>query len=138
MLQEYKHEKRTKPQHSPYSVAPNKYGAAAQDPMGTDDSPDATKDEITQIQGVMVSISYYACAVDLTFLVVLSTIASKQAKATNTTIENTGQLLDYLATYPDVKLRLCASDMIFNVHSDTSYFSIIGTKSLACGIFFLG
>ena len=47
-LERYKHEKPTKPQHSPYPMAPRKYGAAAQEPADIDESPAATpprKDE---------------------------------------------------------------------------------------------
>ena len=83
----------------------------------------------------MGSILYYTSEVDLIILASLPIIASEQAKATKTTIENMGQLLDYLATHPDVKIRFYASDMIFNVHSDVSYLSIIDAKSRACGHF---
>ena len=41
-LERYKHSKPTKPQHSPYPVAPRKYGAAAQEPADIDESPAAT------------------------------------------------------------------------------------------------
>ena len=39
------------------------------------------------------------------------------------------QLLDYLATHPDAKIRYHASDMVLNIHSDASYLSEIGAKS---------
>ena len=90
------------------------------------------------MQGIVGSILYYASVVDLTVLAVLSTIASEQAKATKTIIKDTGQLLDYLATHPDAKIRLYASNIILNVHYDALYLSIIGTKSQMCGHFFLG
>jgi hypothetical protein len=56
--------------------------------------------------------------VDLTDLMALSTIASKQAKRTKNTTLKTKQLMDYLATYPDATVRFHASDMIMKVYSD--------------------
>lgn len=66
---------------------------------------------------------YYACAVDLTTLVALSTIASKQTRATETTRKRFTQLWDYLHTHKDASLRYVASDMILNIDSDASYLS---------------
>ena len=63
----------------------------------------------------------------------LSTIASKQAKATKTTLKNLHQVLDYLST-----IRFHASDMILNIRSDASYLSAKNTKSRASGHLFLG
>ena len=50
----------------------------------------------------------------------LSTLASEQSKATTQTITNLNQLLNYLGTYPDAKIKYDASGMILNVHSDES------------------
>ena len=47
-------------------------------------------------------------------------------------------MLDYLAWFPDATVRFVASDMILNIHSDTSYQSSKGAKSRASGHFFLG
>jgi hypothetical protein len=74
----------------------------------------------------------------MTVLIALSTIASEQAKATQKTIANTEQLLDYLATHPNATMRFSASDMILNIHSDASYLSARDAKSRASGHFFLG
>ena len=68
----------------------------------------------------------------------LSTLASEQAKATGQTVENMGQMLDYLATNPDAKLRYYASDMILNIHSDASYLSERNGRSRASGHYFVG
>jgi hypothetical protein len=106
--------------------------------MPPDDSPRAGPDGITRVQKVVGSILYYARAVDMTCLMSLSTLASEQADATNQTIDNTEQLLDYLATHPDAKMKFCASDMIMNIHSDASYLSARNAKSRASGHFFLG
>ena len=136
-LQKYKHRHPLKPQYALYPTAPHKYGAASQEPMPHNMAPPATKDKITHIQQVVGSILYYAIAVDLTLLMALSAIASKQVKATKTTLKNVNQVLDYLATNPDATIIFHASDMILNIHSETSYISVKSTKSGASGHFFL-
>jgi hypothetical protein len=50
----------------------------------------------------------------------LSTIASKQAKGTKSTMKKCKQLLDYLATHPNATVQFHASDMILSIHSDAS------------------
>ncbi len=81
---------------------------------------------------------YYARAIDLTVLMVLSTIASKQAKGTDNTMLKTKQLLDYLATHPNATVQFHASDMILNIHLDASYLSKANAHSRACGHIFMG
>jgi hypothetical protein len=81
---------------------------------------------------------YYARTVNLTVLLALSTIASEQAKGTESTMKKCKQLLGYLATHPNATVRFHASNMILNVHSDTSYLSEANTHSQACGHFFHG
>jgi hypothetical protein len=71
-------------------------------------------------------------------LMALSTIASKQAKGTHNTMKQAKQLLDYLATHPDAKVRFHASDMVINIHSDASYLSEPNARSHASGHFFMG
>ncbi len=58
------------------------------------------------------SILYYARAVDMTVLMALSTIGMSQAKPTKTTMERCIQLMDYLATHSDAKIRFSASDHV--------------------------
>ena len=48
------------------------------------------------------------------------------------------QLLDYLASNQDSKVRFHASDMVMNIHSDASYLSELGAQSCACGNFLMG
>ncbi len=113
----------TKPQHCPYTPAPKHYGAETQAPLPIDISPKLSDEEIKEIQRIAGSILYYAQAVDITVLMALSSIASKQTRGTTNTMAKAKQLLDYLATHPDATIRFRASDMILNVHLDTSYLS---------------
>ena len=71
-------------------------------------------------------------------LLALSSIAIKQTQATEKAIVRCIQLLDYLATNEMVKIKFHASDMILNIHSDTSYLLETGACSRACGHFFMG
>ncbi len=86
----------------------------------------------------MGSILYYARAVDMTVLMVLSSIAVEQMKATEKTMGRCIQLLDYLVSNSEAKVRFHASDMIMNIHSDASYLSKTKARSRACGHFFHG
>jgi hypothetical protein len=81
------------------------------------------------------SILYYPRAVDLTFLMALSTIASEQANGMENTMLQTKQLLDYLATRPAATMQIYASDMVLNMYSDASYLSEANAHSRACGHF---
>ena len=110
--QKYKHETPPRPQHSPYVIAPKKYGKDAHDPLPPDESPPVSKDKIKRIQGVVGRILLCACSVESTFLVGLNSIAIQQTSATNNTLKITEYLLDYAATHPDAKIRYRASEMI--------------------------
>ena len=137
-LQEYKHTMPTRVHRCPYSPEPKKFGSEAQAPLPPDDSPKLDAKGIKRIQQIVGSILYYARAVDMTVLAALGTIAIKQTKATQKTREQSIQLLDYLPSNQDAKVRFHASDMIMNIHSDASYLSESGARSRACGHFFMG
>ncbi len=97
-----------------------------------------SKEDIKQVQRVIGSILYYARAVDLTVLMALSTIASKQSKSTEQMMQQCKQLLDYLAIHPNATVQFHASYMIMNIHLDASYLSEANAHSRACGHFFMG
>jgi hypothetical protein len=120
-LQKYKHASPMKPQHCPCTPQPKQFGRKAQRPLPHDTSPLLSNADIKHIQCIIGSILYYARTVNLTVLMALSTIASKQSKGTEHTMTKTKQLLDYLATHPNAMVRFHASDMILNIHLDASY-----------------
>jgi len=138
LLQKYKHKMPNKLQHCPYTPAPKQYGAKAQAPIPADISPKLSDEEIKEIQCIIGSILYYAWAVDITVLMALSSIASEQMRGTTNTMAKAKQLLDYLVTHPDATIRLRASNMVLNVHSDASYLSEMKAHSRTCGHFFMG
>jgi hypothetical protein len=122
-LHEYGHVYPKRIQTCPYSPKPKSYGAKAQAPLPSNDSKPLDKKGLLKVQKIVVSILYYARAVDMTVLMALSSIASEQTKATEITHSRCLQLLDYLASNPDAKIRFHASEMIMNIHSDASYLS---------------
>ncbi len=83
------------------------------------------------------TILCYARAVNMTVLMGLSSIAVEQTKATEKTMERCIDLLNYLATNQDAKVRLRASNMVMNIHSDASYLSKTNSRSRSCGHFFM-
>ena len=138
VLQKYKHETTPRPQHSPYVIAPEKYGKDAHDPLPPDEYPPVSNENTKRIQGVVGSILFYACSVDSTFLVDLNSIAIQHTKATNITLKRTEDLLDYTATHPDAKIRYRASEMILQIHTDASYLSEPKARIRAAGHYFWG
>jgi hypothetical protein len=74
----------------------------------------------------------------MTVLTALNTIAIEQTKATQMTMSQCMQLLDYLASNQEAEVRFQALEMIMNIHSDASYLSERGARSHACGHFFMG
>jgi hypothetical protein len=138
LLARFEHENPDKPQHSPHKAPPNIYGTAAQDPIPDDEAPATDAKRIKRIQQVIGGILYYTRAIDMTLLPALSAVASEQSTATETTEKHVKQLLDYLATHPNAKVRYHKSDMILNIHSDASYLSETKARSRIAGHYFLG
>ncbi len=103
-LQEYNHVISKRKQMCPYAPALKKIGTEAQAPFPTNDSPRLDKTGIQWVPRIVGSILYYARAVDMTASMALSTIASKQIKASEKTLEKCTQLFDYLAAHSDAKI----------------------------------
>ena len=90
------------------------------------------------VQQIISGVLYYGRAVDLTVLPALRSIASEQASATENTEKKCTQLLDYLATHDNARIRYHASDMVLNIHSDASYLSVTNARSCVAGRFLIG
>jgi hypothetical protein len=74
----------------------------------------------------------------MTVLMALSAISVKQTKAMAKTMGKCIQLLNYLASNSEAKVRYYAFDMIMNIHLDASYLLEAGVQSRAYGQFFMG
>ena len=60
-----------------------------------------------------------------------------QSNPTESTNNKIKMLLDYLATYPNAKIRYHASDMVLHVDSDTAYLVLPKARSRIAGYFYL-
>jgi hypothetical protein len=137
-MQEYMHSIPRRIQKCPYSPEPKRFGAGEQAPLVPDDTAMLDAKGIKRVQQIVGSILYYAHAIDMTVLMALSSIAVEQMKATEKTMGCCVQLLDYLVSNLEAKVRFHVSDMIMNIHSEASYLSKTKACSRACGHFFMG
>jgi hypothetical protein len=104
VLSKFQHDSPKHPQHTPSRYVTPVYGVKTQYAT-KDETPPLTAKQCLTIQKVTGSVLYYARAVDLTVLMPLNDISTEQTKATEKTQAATNQLLDYLATHPDVTIR---------------------------------
>jgi hypothetical protein len=100
-------------------------------------SPPLNKEETKYVQAVTGTLLYYARAVDSTILQALSSLATKQAKLMQKTIEKVKQLLDYCTRQEEAIITYLASNMILCIHSNAGYCNKNNVQSQAGGIFFL-
>ena len=82
------HESPPKPQNAPYPILPRKYDRAAKEQTPPDNSSLLDPEGIKQIHQIVGGMFYYVHAVDATFLVALSTLASNQTTAMKNTNRN--------------------------------------------------
>jgi hypothetical protein len=121
-LKQFQH-KAGRLQHAPYQTAPIQYGAKKQ--YATQESKAPLLDNKAKwfIQQVCGKFLFLGRAVDSTLLCPISAIALQSSKPTEDTMQQTLQLLDYLATQEDAVLSYHASNMVLAVHSNASYLS---------------
>ena len=72
--------------------------------LAPDNSPKLNKKETTRIQSIIGSLLYYARGIDQKILPALNTLATTQAFPTEMTWKYCHHFLDYVATYPNVKV----------------------------------
>ncbi len=124
------------PQHQPYKHVPIQYGAKIQQ-VAIDTSEPLSPAAITRVQDIVGTLLYYSRAFDSTLLTALSSIAPRQANGTKAVAKSCQQLLDYVATHPNVGIQYKACDMILAVHTDASYLSEQEGKNRAAAHFYL-
>jgi hypothetical protein len=89
------------------------------------------------IQQICGKFLFLGRAVDSTLLCPISTIALQSSKPTEDTMQQTLQLLNYLALQEDTIFSYHASDMVLAVHNNARYLSKPKARSQAGGHFFL-
>jgi hypothetical protein len=119
VLSKFQHDAPKQPQHTPSRYVLPVYGAKTQYAT-QNETPPLTAKQCLNIQKITGPVLYYARAVDPAVLLPLNDIDTEQTKATEKTQAATNQLLDYLATHPNVTIRYHASDTILHIHSDAS------------------
>jgi hypothetical protein len=124
-------------QHSPYPSVPIQYGAKKQYATQESTAPLLDNKAKCFIQQVCGKFLFLGRAVDSTLRCPISAIASQSSKPTTDTMQQTLQLLDYLATQENAVLSYHTSNMVLAVHSDASYLSEPKAQSRAGGHFFL-
>jgi hypothetical protein len=125
-----------KTQNSPHPYTAPTY-STKQQMAETDDSPKLSKEQITLLQQIIGVYLFYARAIDSTMIVTLSDLAAQQTQASEQTLQKANQLLDYLASNPDFKVRYHASDMQLAIESDASYLSAYNARSRVGGYHYL-
>ena len=96
----------------------NRKGKDAHKTLPRYDFPKLDKYGIKFIQNVVGRIIYYELSIEMTGLMSLSTISSKQTKLIVSTEVKIEKSLDYLATNPDATIIYHASYMLLNIHPD--------------------
>ena len=81
---------------------------------------------------------YFGQVVNPTLLVVLGSIAAKQAKGTAQAEDSIHQFLYYCATHPNEKLRYHTSNMVLIIHINASYLSEFKDRIRSRGHFLMG
>ena len=135
-LMQFQHKLR-KRQNSPFQSTPIQYGAKTQYATTASTAKEVDAKTKKFIQQVCGKFLFLGRAVDSTLLCPISAIASQSSAPTEDTLEQTIQLLDYLATQEEAVLTFTAGDMVLAAHSDASYLSEPKARSRAGGHFFL-
>jgi hypothetical protein len=136
-LRQFQHKKPLVPQLSHFPTKPIKYGSKKQYATQESTAPLLDKKGKKFIQQVCGKLLLLGHTVDSTLLCPISTITSQSAKPTQDTMDQTIQLLDYLATQDKAVLTYHVSDMVLAAHSSASYLSEPKARSRAGSHFFL-
>jgi hypothetical protein len=105
VLHKFQHPMPKRSQYAPHNWTVPTYGKRIQCAPLPDAPPPATTQEITRAQAIVGTLLYNARAVDPTFLVPLSTLASQLSTATATTINGVSHLLYCCIAHPESSIR---------------------------------
>ena len=132
------HSKLARLQHAPHKWSKPAYGKKLQYAPPSDNSDSIAQKGITRSPSINRSFLYYGCAVDPTMLTTLNEIVTQKAKSTIATEQKAQiMLMDFLATYPNAKLRYYAGDLKPQVEIDAAYRVLSNARSRVTGDFYL-
>ena len=136
-LQKLQYIQKIYPQYSLHDFTPIVYGSKGKQQLCNEDqvSPYLLLSEILYIQSTVGSFLYYGRAIDSSILPALNEIGTTQAQPTEKTKKECQRLMDYLNTYPDVKIRFYKSDMQLHIDSDAAYLVLPKARSHIAGYF---
>ena len=125
------------PQFSSHECARPNYGSKIQYTQPPDNTTTIDKNGKRRVQSIAGTFLYYTRAIDPTMIIALNEISTVQSAPTHKTLLKCNRLMDYVATYPNAKLRYFASDMILHVDSDAAYLVQPGARSHIAGYYIL-
>mmetsp|Transcript_60913 Transcript_60913/g.180357 ORF Transcript_60913/g.180357 Transcript_60913/m.180357 type:complete len:155 (-) Transcript_60913:380-844(-) len=120
-------------QDSPYLWVPPEYGTNNQLIVTAEELPILADKKQNELQQIMGTFLYYACALDKNILVSINSLLTQQNNTTVETTKNLNRFLNYYATHPEAEIIFHRSRMV--LYSNASYLLDPGTKSRVGGFF---
>ena len=136
-LHKLNHKFPIKDEYAPHEWNKPVYGKSFQQAVEEDQAEKLDEKGKQRVQKIVGSFLYYARAIDNTILPALNEIAANQATPTTNTNKKLTRLLNYMATYPNAKIRFFRSNMILHTDSDAAYLVAPKAKSRIAGYYFL-
>ena len=136
-LKQLNYKKPLKPQYSLHKYSISTYNKKGEQQLTKpkDTTNLLGKEETTRIQSIVGALLYYARAIDNAILTTLNEISAAQSAPTEKTQKACDRLLDYVATYPNIKLQFHASGMKLHVDSDAAYLVASKARSRIAGYY---
>ena len=108
----------------PHQCNPPNYGSTTpQISHQAPEYPNLSPPEYNTVQQVVVTILYYARAVDPTILVTFIIISSEHANSTQATYKSVNWLLNYSSTHSEAITIYQKIQMVLRIHIDASFLS---------------
>ncbi len=136
-LTKFQHSPPPTPQFALHAWNPPKYGQRVPYTLTPNSSQWLDKKGTSYVQSVVGAFLYYVRVLDCAIFVALNDIAAHQAHPTQFILNKCKQLLDYVATYPNVKLWFHASGMILHVDLYPAYLVRDSARSCIAGHYIL-
>jgi hypothetical protein len=130
-LHKYQYPATDRAEHAPHKWNLPVYGANTKYIEDGEEILDLSPKDANRLQQRGCTLLYYDRAVDPTLIMPVNVLASEQTRATADTAVKIIKLLNYCTTHPEATLQYHASDMILNIHTNSSYLSERETKSRA-------